>query len=105
VRLGWTTNWFSSYYQVGAPGNPTGVYDYYTTAQGSNSIPHQTYHQLFGSYVSDVSGPLSHLTVQGGIKNVFNTVPPFDVWAAPFYRSYYGNISLRTYWLSLKWSF
>jgi outer membrane receptor protein involved in Fe transport len=107
-KLGWTTTWYSKYNQEGAPGDPCCVGTYFTQAQGSNTIPAQVYHDIYASYTID-KGPnvwagsaLAHMIIQGGVKDAFNSSPPFDVSAAPYYVSFYGPILLRSYWLSLK---
>jgi iron complex outermembrane recepter protein len=111
--LGWTTTYFGSYYQPGAPGSPTAVivgapFTRFTDAQGSNSIPSQTYHQIFGSYGWGKNAPvgaLSDFTLQFGVKNVFNTLPPFDVLGRPYFYSGYGDPRLRDYWISIRKGF
>jgi len=50
-------------------------------------------------------GALSHVTVQAGIKNVFNSLPPFDALNSPYFYSGYGDPRLRSYQLSLKKGF
>jgi len=102
--VGWTTTYYGAYYQLGAPGDPAffTAFSKYPLAQGGNTIPSQTYHQLFASYVFDKAAAgrnsglahnlLSNLTVQLGIKNLFNTPPPFDAYNAPFFYSFYGAI-------------
>jgi outer membrane receptor protein involved in Fe transport len=114
-ELGWTTEFFGSYSQVGAPGNPNdGQGTYYTAAQGSNSIPSQTIHNVFASYtfgkISDKHGKVlqnlaSNWTVQVGVKNVFNTLPPFDAYYQPYFYSPYGDPRLRDLWVSIKHDF
>jgi iron complex outermembrane receptor protein len=125
--VNWTTNWISSYKQVGAPGDPT-IYGGrpidpntnpqltgYTDAQGGDIVPSQTYHNLFASYsfgeVDSPNGPhwrhnmLSNLSLQAGIKNILNKAPPLDVYNAPFFYSPYGDIRMRSYWLTVKKDF
>jgi hypothetical protein len=106
--LGWTTIYYGNYTQYNAPGSPSylqyGPNTYFTDAQGGYTIPSQVYHTLFGSYgfgKSPVS-LLSDLTIQFGIKNLFNTLPPFDAYYEPYYYSPYGDPRLRDYWISLK---
>ena len=120
---GWTTRYFSSYKQYGAVGGPrstqslAGAQDAtYIRAQGSDTIPSQMYHDLFVSYAfgkataSVGSKPrafgLDGLTVQLGIRNVFDKVPPFDYfYSGNYFESPYGDLRLRTYWLSVKEAF
>jgi iron complex outermembrane receptor protein len=114
--LGWTTTFFGSYEQAGAPGSaPVLFYSntYYTDAQGGYTIPSQVYHDVFATYtlkeVSTGSSVANHLlsdmTVQFGIKNLFNKVPPFDAYYGPYFYSPYGSARLRDYWLSVKKTF
>ena len=125
LLLGWTSTYYDSYYQYAAPGGPYsqrfGVYTFYTGAQGGTTIPSQTYHDFFGSYVfakrREAAGSswaakhltpkalLSGVTVQAGVKNVFDKVAPFDAFYSPYYYSPYGNVRLRSYWLSVKKEF
>jgi len=110
--LGWSATYYGSYTQSNAPGSPSylqyGPNSYYTDAQGGYTIPSQTYHTIFGSYAfgkkSPIS-PLSNLTIQFGIKNLFNTLPPFDAFYSPYYYSPYGDPRLRDYWVSVRKGF
>jgi iron complex outermembrane receptor protein len=116
--LGWTTTYVGSYQQLGSPGDPVelqfpGSNAYVVAAQGAFTIPSQTYHSIFGSYASGsvpmksrlASDALSNVTIQFGIKNLFNTLPPFDAHNFPFFYSPYGDPRLRDYWLSIRKSF
>jgi iron complex outermembrane recepter protein len=111
--LGWTVTWYGTYPQAGYPGDPFGASTYYTMAQGSYYIPSQFYHDVFASYSFDPDSGGSRiksaitkgLTVELGIKNVFNTLPPFDAYFAPFYASPYGDLRLRDVWLTVKKAF
>jgi len=114
-QLGWTATYVSSYLQVGSPGSPQdiqfGPNPFFTQAQGDFSIPSQTYHQIFGSY-SFGNNPmdtsrvgqhlLSGLTLQFGIKNIFNKLPPFDAANGPYFYSSYGDPRLREYWIQVQ---
>ena len=124
--LGWTTTYFGSYLQVyGSPGSPYAIqsgqpYTFYTDAQGGYKIPSQVYHDIFVSYVFDKTAhasestlagkALSGLAIQFRVKNVFNTLPPFDAYYGPasgggnFY-SPYGDPRLRDYRISVSKSF
>jgi outer membrane receptor protein involved in Fe transport len=120
----WTAQYFGSYKMYGAAGGPYSVlnsngqpYMYFITAQGSDTIPSQTYHNLFVSYTFDLPSSngyvkslganlLSGLTLQFGMRNVFDKVPPLDVYySSSFYISPYGDARLRSYWLSLRKQF
>jgi iron complex outermembrane receptor protein len=109
--VGWTTTYFGNYKQVFSPGSPAstrfGTNPIYTDAQGGYGIPSQTYHTLFASYNSGKTPVhlLSNVTVQAGIKNIFNSSPPFDAYYSPYYYSPYGDARLRDYWISLSKAF
>jgi len=105
----WTTTYYSSYWQEFAPGSPLyiqfGPSPTVTGAQGSYSIPSQVYHDIFVSYVfgqgptgrSFVDAVLSNLRLQFGIRNLFNTPPPFDALSKPYFYSPYGDPRLRDF--------
>lgn len=119
--LGWNTSWTDGYKQYGAPGDPlyngsttAALNTLYTAAQGSGTIPSQTYHTAFVSYAfprhvqglpQPVARALSGVEVTFGVKNVFNQVPPVDVFYTPYFYSPYGDPRLRDFWLSVKKSF
>jgi len=100
-KLGWTTRWIDSYQSNFGSSGPE--------PSGPNSlrIPAQTYHDAVATYAFNARpGNLaSNLTLQLGIKDVFNSVPPFDPEFAPFYRSPLGDIQLRRYWLAFRKDF
>jgi outer membrane receptor protein involved in Fe transport len=119
-NVAWTTTWYGSYSQFGAPGTPTVGYQptfQPIILQGGNTIPSQKYHQLVVGYKfgreeqRKTSGAtvsrrlLSDLSVQVGIKNLFNTAPPYDASYGPFYYSPYGDIRGRSYWVRVKKQF
>jgi len=127
--LGWTSRYVSDYKVYGATDGPTALQLGSTVnnllnagtrlAQGSDHIPGQIYHDAFVSYAfgQKKSGPgsrlstlgpklLSGLTVQVGVRNLFDRVPPFDVkYDNNYYLSPYGDLRLRSYWVSLKKEF
>jgi iron complex outermembrane recepter protein len=119
LTLVWTANYVGNYFQgYGSPGSPyasqNGPLTIYTDAQGGFVIPHQTYHDFVASYsfarnqehaeaFSDHL--LSGLAIELGIRNVFNTSPPFDASNAPYYYSSFGDPRLRSYRIGLKKSF
>jgi iron complex outermembrane recepter protein len=128
VSAGWTARYYSSYQQNGSPGGPmharhlaTGSFwdTSWFTAQGGTRIPSQTYHDAFVGYdfnsrASDdavgwkrhADSLLSGLSVQVGVRNVFNRVPPMDAYfAGNNYFSPYGDIRLRSYWVTVKKAF
>jgi len=68
-------------------------------------VPSQTYHDVVGKYrFGPSSSWLDGTEVQAGVKNVFNTRPPFDASFADFY-SPYGDPRLASYYVSLKKAF
>ena len=118
--VAWSARYYGSYNQLGAPGGPTNDFANTPLAQGSNTIPSQTYHDLFVSYsfgasskrteakfTAHVERLFANTTLQLGIKNVFDKLPPFDAYSAyaPFYYSPYGDIRLRDLWFSVRKQF
>ncbi len=124
LMLGWTARYFSSYKQYGAAGGPdaarraTAGLPPSTTRtlwQGGDAIPSQIYHDLFvaysfdhspGSGVGAVSRLLDGLSMQLGVRNVFDKVAPLDAfYSNNYYMSPYGDVRLRSYWLNARLSF
>jgi iron complex outermembrane receptor protein len=123
LRAGWTTTYVDSYSQLDSPGDP--VYGpvanptlniNYTRAAGSNRVPSQIYHNIFVAYTfgktrmsQDKHSILDYLdsgtTLNVGVDDLFNTVPPFDPAYLPYYFSPFGPILLRTYQVSLNLPF
>lgn len=123
----WATRYVSSYRQFGSPGGPGsmrfrngGVYNAtYSDANGSDRIPSQIYHDATVGYSfgavdrtkeqdswRGVRRLLAGTTVQLGVRNVFDKVPPLDsYYANNYYLSPYGDMRLRSYWISLKRTF
>ncbi|MEJ1971972.1 MAG: TonB-dependent receptor [Lacunisphaera sp.] len=129
----WAVRYFSAYQQYGAAGGPSATQraatgttaaarapsTSYTLPQGSDTIPSQMYHDLFVGYAFGKqrvesgsklhalgSSLLDGLTVQAGVRNIFNKVPPFDVYYSNnYYLSPYGDTRLRSYWLTVKKTF
>jgi iron complex outermembrane receptor protein len=121
----WTSTYYSGYYQELSPGSPSGLQQLtalgnFAAAQGGYTIPSQIYHDLYVSYAFAHSGRasgvsdshdgglantlLSNVTVSFGIKNVFNTLPPFDAFSSYYYSSY-GDPRLRDFRLTVKKGF
>ncbi|MBL9207510.1 MAG: TonB-dependent receptor [Opitutaceae bacterium] len=124
--VSWAARYFDSYKQYGAAGGPAsrqssngGVNGSYVRAQGRESIASQIYHDVFVSHDFDPrkmeSGPrvalsrsklLSGLSVQVGVRNVFDKVPPYDAYSsAVYFFSPYGDLRLRSTWVSVKKAF
>jgi iron complex outermembrane recepter protein len=93
-KLGWTTRWFDGYYSQDPDGNEL-------------RIPSQVYHDLFAKYSVGASSSklLANASVQFGIKDIFNTAPPYDPYFAPFYRSPIGDIHMQEWRLGVRKSF
>lgn len=100
--LGWTVRYLDSYL-VDVPTATS--YARNVLTQGSDTVPSQTYHDLFGSYRFD-SGLLSGAEIQAGIQNVFNREPPFDARNSSTFSYYspFGDPRLASYRLALKWA-
>lgn len=107
-NLGWIGTYFGSYAQYDVGGSTL-----YLLSQGSPKIPSQQYHNLFGSY-SFPAGPrggwaanaLADVTIQAGIRNVFNKVPPFDAYyTTNYFYSPFGDARLRSFYLTLAKKF
>jgi outer membrane receptor protein involved in Fe transport len=101
--ISWTSRFFDSYV---VSTNPVVV-----AQQGAPKVASQIYHDAVVSYkpgsAASARGAFSGLRLQVGVKNVFNSVPPFDANAgiAPEYASPFGDFRLREYWLSVAKSF
>ncbi|MBL8265939.1 MAG: TonB-dependent receptor [Steroidobacter sp.] len=100
-KVDWTMSYFGSYEQY-AVGGVTA----YVQAQGSRTIPSQSYHDVVFTYGWDEdasSSLLSGVTLQFGVNNVFDKVPPLDVfYSSSSYYSPFGDPRLREYRLSLS---
>jgi outer membrane receptor protein involved in Fe transport len=94
---GWVMSYFDSYpqYNVGT--------DIYVRAQGDTEVSSQSYHDISGSYRFDSTrGALADVTVQFGVKNLFDERPPLDVYfPAYLYSSPFGDSRLRSVWASV----
>jgi len=99
-KAAWATRWFDGYEALTLAQGGGG-------AQGAARIPSQIYHDVLASYTFDQPRPsvLSDVTIQVGIKDLFNTAPPFDAYYAPFYVSPYGSILLREFRVSIRKGF
>ncbi|MBL8269205.1 TonB-dependent receptor [Steroidobacter sp.] len=84
--LGWTTLYYGPYDQYDSP--------LYLAAQGGTTVSHQVYHNLFAGYrFADQGrvGVLSNTSITLGMRNVFNTLPPFDAYAGGRGSAFYSN--------------
>jgi outer membrane receptor protein involved in Fe transport len=125
--VGWTTRYVGSYKAYGAAGGPLslqsaagGVYSYYITAMGGkDTIGSQVYHDVFANYAfrqptpgrgafSGLAGLLDGVSVQVGVRNLFDRIMPLDASSNTLsygYVSPYGDLRLRSYWITLKKAF
>lgn len=114
----WLFNWSARYYHkyfvgysAGSPFytlNPDADFnDRYLLAQGSDHVASQTYHDVMASYrfPEADSGWLDGVSLQFGIKNLFDRVPPLDVSGLAGWVSGYGDMRLRTYYLNVRKKF
>ncbi len=127
-NAGWNMRYTGAYMLAGAAGSPfvilnpslapTGIYPNYINAQGSDRVSSQTYHDLFVGYAfgrqtggaagagSRVASVLDGVTVQLGVRNIFDQVPPIDTYyTSNYYLSPFGDTRLRSFWLNLKKAF
>lgn len=115
---GWAFRYVSAYKQRGADGDPVTTIQTFVMAQGKDTIPFQAYHDIYVGYVFGKSiraghsrkgmgsKLLSDLTLQLGVRNVFNKVPPLDAFfSSNFYSSPYGDSRLRNYWIKVRKQF
>lgn len=118
---GWAARYFGGYRQVSSAGGPSATQraalglaplTTYTAPQGGNTIPSQIYHDAFVGYSFDrpathqrgLEKLLSGLSIQLGVKNVFNQLPPYDYYYS-YYTSPLGDLRLRSAWISIKKAF
>ena len=116
--------YLGSYKAYGAAGGPLsmqdpylngGPHEYFIQIQGGDTIPSQMYHDLYFGYAFGggaaaegqplVSRALADVTLQLGIKNVFDKMAPFVATGETYYASTYGDMRLRSYWLRARKQF
>lgn len=106
----WTVRFYGKYKQSGAVDGPSAFNAIYVTAQGSEFVGSQIYHDATLSYSlgrlksegavrSRVASAFSDLSLRVGMNNVFNQPAPFD---ALNQYSVLGDIRMRTVWVSVK---
>jgi outer membrane receptor protein involved in Fe transport len=102
VGIAWTAQYYSSY----RVGTAAAVSALLISNQGSETVPSQTYHDLFATYRFDSpSKLLSDLEVRLGVRNVFDKEPPYDAGNNRGFYSLYGDPRLSTYSLSIRKNF
>jgi outer membrane receptor protein involved in Fe transport len=114
--LFWTSVYFGSYPPPGTPGSPIYITDggpssFYSNIQElqGGRIPTQVYHNISGVYdlgklpIKGISG----LSLNFGITNLFNTLPPYDAnnYFHYAFSSTYGNVLLRQYTVGFRVTF
>ncbi|MBL8268798.1 TonB-dependent receptor [Steroidobacter sp.] len=96
LKASWDTTYYGSYRQYDIGGTQL-----YVNAQGSSRVSSQMYHDLTVGYDFP-----TNTGVKFGVKNVFNTLPPFDAYYATMgYYSPFGDPRLRSFWLQASQSF
>ena len=110
LTLIWNAEYYDDYLVYGA-NEPQSILDARVAAQGSSSIPSQTYHHLFAGFGFDDLGNggfLEGLDIRLGIRNVFDKRPPTVAsifgFLVPGY-SQYGDPRLRSFNLSIRKKF
>jgi len=115
LTLGFTARYVSSYGVYGSPGAPVAS-TVYTGMQGGDTVSSQTYYDIFGSYFFGRSGAtskqnrftramLKNVSLRAGIRDIFDTAPPYDAYRGPYYYSNYGSPRMREYWISVRKDF
>ncbi len=118
-----TTRYYDRYHIYGGAGGGIseqnaggGDYSTYALAQGGEFIGSQIYHDVTLGYSfgrvdatrwSFVNRALSGISIQAGVKNVFNARPAFDAgaFAQIGFISGFADIRLRDGWVSVKKAF
>jgi iron complex outermembrane recepter protein len=99
---GWSTRFYGDYR----------VSSVYEKAQGSPYVNRQVYHDVYLGYAFHArrsaawwARSLSGSSIQIGAKNVFNTAPAYDASQISTFYSYYGDIRMGSYYISVKKEF
>lgn len=99
--LGWTTRYFGPYFVN--RDNPEAILN-----QGNGGrIGSQIYHNASVEYRFGAGAPLAlnSTTIQFGIRNIFNTQPPFDAGQSGLFYSFFGDPRLASYYLTVRHAF
>jgi iron complex outermembrane receptor protein len=115
-NAGWTVRYFGAYSVTGSAGDPSITHSVFVDALGGRTrIPSQTYHDLFFGYQVEEKrgksgwqgdGLIDGLTIQLGVSNVFNLVPPTDPqFSTTYYLSPFADLRLRQYSLTVTKKF
>lgn len=96
---GWTAGWLARHYDAYLTTNPSVPGNAATIALQGNGgrIPSQTYHDLFVSWIPELSGHavsrvLAGTELQLGIRNVFDKTPPFDANVYNIFRTFHSPL-------------
>ncbi len=112
-RGSWTAGWNMQYFHSYKIYNPTDIAFIVDSAildQGSDTIPRQSYHDVFARYRFDAPAfdidLLRNAEIQVSIQNVFDSSPPIlATSSAGGGYSFYGDPRLRRYSISVSKSF
>ncbi|HEY5755413.1 MAG TPA: TonB-dependent receptor, partial [Steroidobacter sp.] len=109
-NAGWTTRYIGSYY-VANPAAASSAIVFMNQGNGGR-VDRQIYHDVFAKYRFDETAHAGLLTqllggleIQAGVRNVFNSKPPYDVVNGYQFYSWLGDPRLATYYLTVKQSF
>ncbi|MBL8264725.1 TonB-dependent receptor domain-containing protein, partial [Steroidobacter sp.] len=110
-RAGWNAGWLTYYF--GSYDQYNEGTDLYVRAQGGSSVPSQVFHDMTVGYRfapaasrSIAASLLDDVSVQFGVKNVFDKAPAFDAfYSITAYYSPFGDPRMRSYSLSLSKAF
>lgn len=102
--LGLTTRYFDSYF-VADPNSVASTATFLN--QGGRKVRSQLYHDVFFRYaISQRKGKGNRLfpglEIEGGIKNVLNSKPPFDARTFDSFYSRFGDPKLVTYYFGIR---
>lgn len=112
----WSAGWAARYYDsyavyAGSPGTPLALATILAQGNGGR-VPSQTYHDVYAGYSFGLtpsadfgSKLLSRTEVKVGVRNIFNTEPPYDVSAGGRYYSSFVDPRVSSYYISVKKSF
>jgi outer membrane receptor protein involved in Fe transport len=109
-NAGWTSRYIGSYY-VANPAAASSAVVFVNQGDGGR-VDRQIYHDVFAKYRFDeaahaglVSQLLGGLEIQAGVRNLFNSKPPYDTVNGYQFYSWLGDPRLATYYLTVKQSF
>jgi iron complex outermembrane recepter protein len=103
----WSAGWSARFY------GDYRVYSAYIQTQGSPYVDNQIYHDVYIGYAFPTASmrsewwtrALSGSSIQVGAKNVFNARPAYDASNVDEFYSFYGDIRMGSYYVSVKKEF